>query len=88
MESEWKNIYLTIGKYSYNMDYYGTMERIRHMDKTDNTPTTELITQSLKTIHSIAVAECIQSYKPNPFLASNINPVSYTHLTLPTNREV
>ena len=43
----------------------------------NNTPTTELITQNLKAIHTIAVDECIQSYKPNPILAQpapNINP--------------
>src|SRR4029077_19446839 len=47
--------------------------------KKDNNknPTTELITQNLKAIHTIAVDECIQSYKPNPILAQpapNTNP--------------
>ena len=35
------------------------------------------ITQNLKAIHTIAVAECRQSYNPNPILAQpapNINP--------------
>ena len=43
----------------------------------NNTSTTELITQNLKTIHTIAVDECIRSYKPNSILAQpapNINP--------------
>ena len=42
----------------------------------NNTPTTERITQNLKAIHTIAVDECLQSYKPNPILAQpapNIN---------------
>ena len=29
-----------------------------------------------------------KSYKSNVFPARRVNPVSYTHLTLPTNREV
>ena len=48
--------------------------------KNDNNiaPTTELITQNLKTIHTIAVAESRQSYNPNPILAQpapDINPL-------------
>ena len=35
----------------------------------NNAPTTELITQNLKAMHTIEVAECILSYKSNPILA-------------------
>ena len=49
-------------------DWSGKTIRI---DPKPDTPTPDSISQSLKTIHTMAVSECISEYKPNPILLSS-----------------
>ena len=56
-------------------NWSGTTTTIKNNN--NNALTKELITQNVKTIHTIAVAECRQSYTSNPILAQpapNVNP--------------
>src|SRR3989442_16011383 len=45
--------------------------------------TPDSITQNLKTIHTMAVSECLKSYKPNPILAQSAPNINVSEQSLP-----
>src|SRR6267154_119090 len=46
-------------------------------------PTPESISQNLKTMHTIAVSECLMSYKPNPILSQLAPDINQSEQSLP-----
>src|SRR6267154_2768604 len=46
-------------------------------------PTPESISQNLKTIHTIAVKECLMSYEPNPILSQLAPDINQSEQSLP-----
>ena len=45
--------------------------------------TPDSISQNLKTIHTMAVSECLKSYKPNPILAQPAPNINVSEQSLP-----
>ena len=55
-----------------------------HIDNNNNIPPTlDIIAKNLKTLHTMAVSECLSSYKPNPILSQKDPDINKSEQSLP-----